>query len=395
VRGHTRATSHMVAVVLTAVGLLLAAGCQSPDTKTQTAAQVAVKKLPRAVITVVPAPYQVQVRPDAPVKVTVAGGNLTKVAVTGRKNRPVEGTMSADGTTWTATGTLRLNTRYSVHATAANAQGATSSASSGFTTVKPRARLTTAISPLDGSTVGVGMPIVVRLSDPVQDRAAVERGLTVTSSRDVEGSWSWLSDEEVHFRPRSYWPANSKVTLKVQLQDVDAGKGVWGDEARTIKFRIGPSMVSVVNVQTLRMTVYRNGKRAHSFPVSTGKAGFLTRNGTKVVSEKHRLKVMDATTIGIGKDDPEYYRLDVPYALRVTNSGEFVHAAPWSVASQGRTRVSHGCVGMSTPNAIWLYNRTNVGDIIKVVGSSRRLEPGNGWTDWNVNWSTWVEGSAL
>jgi lipoprotein-anchoring transpeptidase ErfK/SrfK len=154
-------------------------------------------------------------------------------------------------------------------------------------------------------------------------------------------------------------------------------------------------MISVVDVNRLRLTVYRNGKVARVIPVSTGKAGFLTRNGIKVISEKHVLKIMDASTIGISKNDPEYYRLEVPYALRVTNSGEFVHAAPWSVASQGRARVSHGCVGMSTPNAIWLFNQTHVGDIVQVVGSPRHLEPGNGWTDWNVKWSTWLKGSAL
>ena len=393
-RGMRHAAVAAVAA-LTAAGLLLVAGCQSPATTAQAAAQAAEKKLPLAAIAVEPGPYLVQVHPDTPVTVTASNGTLTNVVMTGKKDRPVAGSMSADGASWTATGELGLNTRYSVRATAANAQGATSSTESSFTTVAPKARLTTSISPLNGSTVGVGMPIVVRLSEPVKNRAAVERGLTVESSKSIEGAWSWVSDEEVHFRPREYWPAGSKVTLKVRLQDVDAGKGVWGDEARTITFQIGASMVSVVDVRKLRLTVYRNGKVARTIPVSTGKAGFLTRNGIKVVSEKHRLKVMDASTIGISKNDPEYYRLDVPYALRVTNSGEFVHAAPWSVQSQGRARVSHGCVGMSTPNAIWLYNQTHVGDIVQVVGSPRGLEPGNGWTDWNVKWSDWLEGSAL
>ncbi len=394
-RGNRHAAAAALAVVAT-LALLLVTGCQSPGTPAQAAGEVAAKqKAPVAAISVEPGPYLVQVRPDAKVLVTVANGTLTSVVMANGKGRPVKGTMAADGSTWTATGRLSLRTRYTVLATAVNADGVSSSTESEFTTLRPKARLTTSISPLDGQTVGVGMPIVVRLSDPVKDRAAVERGLTVTTSKDIEGSWTWLSDEELHFRPREYWPAGTKVTVKVRLQDVDAGRGVWGDESRTIRFRVGSSMVSVVDVNKLRLTVYRNGKVARVIPVSTGKAGFLTRNGIKVVSEKHRLKIMDATTIGISRSDPEYYRLEVPYALRVTNSGEFVHAAPWSVASQGRARVSHGCVGMSTSNAIWLYNQTHVGDIVKVVGSPRGLEPGNGWTDWNVKWSTWLEGSAL
>jgi lipoprotein-anchoring transpeptidase ErfK/SrfK len=154
-------------------------------------------------------------------------------------------------------------------------------------------------------------------------------------------------------------------------------------------------MVSTVDVARHTLTVRRNGKVQRVIPVSTGKDGFLTRNGIKVVLEKHTMKVMDASTIGIGKSDPEYYRLEVPYALRVTWSGEFVHAAPWSVGSQGRANVSHGCVGMSMSNAIWLFNQTHIGDIVRVVNSPRTLEPGNGYTDWNVPWSTWLRGSAL
>jgi lipoprotein-anchoring transpeptidase ErfK/SrfK len=170
---------------------------------------------------------------------------------------------------------------------------------------------------------------------------------------------------------------------------------VWGLTSRTVKFRTGSSMISVVDVNKRTLTVTRNGEVARVIPVTTGKAGFLTRNGIKVILEKHQLKVMDATTIGISQGDPEYYRLDVPYAMRVTWSGEFVHSAPWSVGSQGRTNVSHGCVGMSPTNAVWLYNQSTVGDVVKVVGSPRSLEPGNGYTDWNVSWEDWTAGSAI
>ena len=390
-----RGKRHAAAAALAALALLFATGCESPGTPAQAAAEAAQKKVPLAAISIEPAPYLVEVRPDAPIKVTASKGKLTSVVMTGRKGRAVEGTIAADGLSWTATGPRSLSTTYTVLATAVNADGVASSTQSEFTTIKPKHRLTTSVSPLNGQTVGVGMPIVVRLSDPVKKRAAVERGLTVTSSKAIEGSWTWLSDQELHFRPREYWPSGTKVTVQVKLQDVEAGRGVWGAENRTIRFQVGASMVSVVDVNRLHLTVYRNGKVARVIPVTTGKAGFLTRNGIKVVSEKHVLKIMDASTIGISKSDPEYYRLEVPYALRVSNSGEFVHAAPWSVASQGGVRVSHGCVGMSTANAIWLFNQTHIGDIVRVVGSPRQLEPGNGWTDWNVKWSTWLQGSAL
>ena len=301
-----RGKKHAAAAVLAALALMLATGCQSPTTPAQAAADADVaKKVPLAAISIQPAPDLVELRPYAPITVTAANGKLTSVELTGRKGRTVEGNIAADGSTWTASGRLTLNTTYTVLATAVNADGVSSSTTSEFTTVKPKHRLTTSISPLDGQTVGVGMPIVVRLSDPVKDRAAVERGLTVTSSKAIEGAWTWLSDEELHFRPREYWPAGTKVTVDVKLTDVEAGRGVWGAEERTIKFRVGSSMVSVVDVDRLRLTVYRNGKVARVIPVSTGKAGFLTRNGIKVISEKHVMKIMDATTIGISKSDPD------------------------------------------------------------------------------------------
>lgn len=378
-----------------AAGLLLAAGCQGSGTTVQAAAGAVEKRVPQAKISVVPAASTVAVRPDTKVKVTVTEGRLTQVTVTDDHERAVTGKLSADGLSWVASGRLRFGTNYWVRASAVDAKGLTTDEVTVFTTLTPKGELTTSISPLSGQTVGVGMPIVVRLSDPVTNRAAVERGLTVVTPKPIEGGWRWVSDSELHFRPKTYWPAYTDVRLDVRLRGVDAGKGVWGGENRTIRFRTAASMISVVDVKKHTLTVYRNGKVARRVPISTGKDGFLTRNGIKVISEKHKLKIMDASTIGISKSSPEYYRLEVPYAMRVTNSGEFVHAAPWSVASQGRDNVSHGCVGMSTPNAIWLFNRTHIGDVVRVVGSPRRLEPGNGWTDWNVPWSTWLEGSAL
>ena len=221
-----RGNRHAAAAGLVAVALLLVTGCQSPGTPAQAAAKAVEVKLPPADITIEPAAASTQVRPDAPVKVNVSNGRITNVVVADAKGRWIPGTRSPDGTIWTATGRLRFSANYSVQVSAVNDDGQVSSAQSTFTTLKPKARLTTSISPLNGQTVGIGMPIVVCLSRAAKNRAAVEAGLTVTSSKDIEGSWSWLSDQELHFRPREYWPAGSKVAVKVRLQDVDAGKGV-------------------------------------------------------------------------------------------------------------------------------------------------------------------------
>jgi lipoprotein-anchoring transpeptidase ErfK/SrfK len=133
-----------------------------------------------------------------------------------------------------------------------------------------------------------------------------------------------------------------------------------------------------------------------TIPITTGKAGFTTRSGVKVIIEKFRSKQMNSETVGIAQDDPEYYNIDdVEYAMRLTYSGEFIHAAPWSVGSQGYANVSHGCTGMSTANAAWLYSFSKRGDVVEYTGTDRWMTFGNGYGDWNVPFADYRGGSAL
>ena len=327
--------------------------------------------------------------------VTAEEGTLESVSLTGPEGEAVEGVLSPDATTWTSSQLLAPATTYRVEAQAVGEEGRRAWERTSFTTLSTEAPLRTAISPLDGQTVGVGMPLVGRLSEPVEDRRAVQKALQVHTEPAVEGSWSWLGDEQLQWRPPEYWPAGTQVRLDVGLTGVHAGGEVWGDETRTVSFTIGHSMLSVVDVDAKTMTVRRDGEVVRTIPVTTGKDGYRTRAGIKVISEKHREKTVDAATGGVSQDDPEYYRIDVEYALRLTWSGEFVHAAPWSRGSQGSENVSHGCVGMSVADARWFYEQSQVGDIVEVVSSDRPLEPGNGYTAWNVPWETWVAGSAV
>ena len=156
-------------------------------------------------------------------------------------------------------------------------------------------------------------------------------------------------------------------------------------------------MVSKVNIQTHQMKVFRDGRLLRTIPITTGEQPkFTTRSGIKVIVEKFRHKRMNSETIGIDPNSADGYDLDdVEYAMRVTYSGEFVHAAPWSVGSQGRANVSHGCTGMSTDNAAWLYNQSMPGDVVEYTGSSKGMTLTNGYGDWNLSWGSWEKGSAL
>lgn len=407
--GNSRSTSIarwavMVGLVVLVPGL---SGCQA--TEKASAASVGSSAAPTAAPTPTIAPSQARlalspvdgstdVRLDAPLTVLVTAGSISRVDVK-TEDGPVAGALAADGTTWVPTEGLQPDATYTVRAYATDAEGHPRSLSSTWKTLPVDTVAATSISPLAERTVGVGMPLIVRFNAPVAkaSRATVQKGLEVTSSKPLDGAWSWISDKEVHYRTQRFFPAHSTVTLAVHLKGVELGPGYWGTgkSDRTVTYKVGASMVSTVDVVRHRMVVRRDGKIWATVPITTGKAGFRTRGGIKVISEKYQLKVMDAATTGIDKNSPEYYRLDVPFAMRITNSGEFVHAAPWSTGSQGSTNVSHGCVGMSLANAKRLFYASSVGDVVNVVGSSRKLEPQNGWTDWNVSWSDWLAKSAV
>ena len=349
-----------------------------------------------AVVAIKPANESEKVRPDQPVTVTVASGTITGIKVEGPDDSVLEGSFNADRTEWTGLPQLKPGADYDVTGTARGADGKTVEIASSFSTLSANRRLKASMSPIAGMTVGVAMPIQVFWNHPVEDKAAVERRLKVTTPVPVEGSWHWNNDKQVNFRPKNLWPENTKVTVDIDTQGVEAGDDLWGWANRHIEFTIGKSVVSRVDVTKHVMTVIISGKVARRVPVTAGKDGFTTRSGNKVIMEKYPIKRMDARTVGIQPDDPEYYDIrDVRYAHRVTSSGEFVHGAPWSSGSQGRENVSHGCVGMSLQNAAWYYTQTHIGDPVVVTGTKRHMEPGNGWTDWNISYENYKQGSAL
>jgi lipoprotein-anchoring transpeptidase ErfK/SrfK len=336
------------------------------------------------------------VRLDAHAKVVASGGHLRAVRVTGPDGGQVPGELSRRGTTWRSTGVLQPGTRYKMTAVGENRAGAAVRRTSSFTTLEPAATLGAAIMPLDGEKVGVAMPIAIWFDHQVVDRAAVERRLRVQASRPVEGAWHWLNDREVHYRPRAYWPSGAQVTLRAGLAGTDAGDGVWGVKDRVVHFRIGDRHISVVNTTGHQMRVSSNGKTLKVFPVSAGRPKYPTTNGIHFTLEKARQVTMDSATVGIPRDSPDGYYEKVYWNVRISNTGEFVHAAPWSVGSQGSTNVSHGCVNLSTANATWFYDFSQRGDVVQVTGSPKQP---NGWSlgvvDWNMSWSSWRSGSAL
>jgi lipoprotein-anchoring transpeptidase ErfK/SrfK len=333
---------------------------------------------------------------DHVLSVQVRDGDLGQVRVTAAGGGPVAGKLVDEQ--WQATGRLEPGTRYDVRVVAQRADGERTTRTSSFRTedLSLDQQTFASIAPLDGETVGVGMPVIVSFDVPVSDRATFERHMSVTSTPRQPGTWHWVSDREVHWRPKTYWQAGTDVSVDVDVNSLPAGNGIYGQESRSIDFSIGDAVVSRVDVDRHVMDVLVNGEVTRSIPISAGKPGWETRSGTKVIIEKFRRKRMDAATIGVDKKDPEYYNLsNVQYALRVTYSGEFIHGAPWSTGQQGSANVSHGCVGMSLEDAAWLYDLTRRGDVVEVTGSSRQMTLYNGYGDWNASFADYAAGSAL
>ncbi|MGB9378914.1 MAG: L,D-transpeptidase [Mycobacteriales bacterium] len=239
----------------------------------------------------------------------------------------------------------------------------------------------------DGHVYGVGMPIIMRFDRPVLDPTAIEKAMQVSSvPASQPGAWYWLSKTEAHYRPPTYWPAHATITLAAPLKGVSAGPGLAVENNLDLTMRTGAAHVSTINPATLRMTVTSDGQVARVLPVSLGKPGHRTFAGIKVVSEKSnpRRMISDPPT------GPGSYNVLVPWSVRVTNSGEFVHAAPWN-SQVGQSDQSHGCTNLNTADAKWFYNFSTIGDVV-VTSPGPGMPPmraWDGWGDWNVAWGTW------
>ncbi|MFE9394447.1 Ig-like domain-containing protein [Streptomyces flavidovirens] len=369
--------------------------------------EAAAKDTSKARIAITPKSGADNVSINSGTKVTVTEGKLTEVTMTSTAGAKVAGTIAADGKSWKPDAQLERATTYKISATAADSEGREAHENGSFTTLSPANSFIGNFTPDDGSKVGVGMPVSINFDKPITDKAAVQKGITVTSSSGQEVVGHWFSSQRLDFRPQEYWKGGSTVTMKLELDRVEGAEGVYGVQDKTVTFTVGRNQVSTVDAKTKTMTVTRDGKTVKTIPISAGAPENPTYNGQMVISEKFKETRMNGATVGFTDDDGkgEYDIKDVPHAMRLSTSGTFIHGNYWGADSIfGSANTSHGCVGLNDakgandPNqpGAWFFNNSLIGDVVIVKNSpDKTIKPDNGLNGWNMDWEQWKAGSAI
>lgn len=346
---------------------------------------------PVAVITPKPADGAADVGVNEDISITVERGTLREVMLTNQAGKHVKGSLTKDKTGWHVAEPLGYGKTYRYTARAIGTDHKTVTARGSFSTLDPARQIRATINPIDYVTVGVAMPISLQFDAPITNKAAVERALSVQTSTDVEGSWGWLHDQQVDWRPREYWPEGTKVNVAARLYGVHYGGGAYGVTDLTTQFTIGRNQVVKIHTPDHRMRVYRDGKLYRSYPSSNGEdknPDLNTPNGTLIVMEKHEKERFDNRRYG-------YTNVWKKWAVRISNHGEFIHENNDNAANIGKRNTSHGCVNLLNKDAKEYYHSALIGDPVEITGAKVGMPTSSDVNDWLFDWRTWRSMSAL
>nr|WP_254207176.1 Ig-like domain-containing protein [Nocardia alni] len=341
------------------------------------------------------------INPSQPIAVHVSNGHLSTVTVADGSGNNIAGALTSDQLSWTNTDPLTFGATYTVTADAVNPQGthnkqtftvATIPAPAGHTAY---ANVVPAPDVVSQTGIGVGQPMVFQFTKPVSNKAEVQKHLHVTVTPPQPGAWYWVDDKDVHYRGPNYWLPGTKIHIEADVVGLDLGDGVLGAENNSADYTVHDAMVAKADGSSDQLTIFDNGKQINQMPMSLGSPGFPSHEGPHIISDKQPSIVMDSCTYGTCQGQAGYYKETVYLDERISNDGEFVHSAPWSVGQQGSSNVSHGCVNLSPANAQWFYDHFGIGDVVEVTNSGGPSLPvWDTYGDWEVPWSTWQAGNA-
>ena len=348
---------------------------------------------PVAVVTGQPALNSGSLAPADPITISVAQGTIDTLTMTNPDGAAVNGTLSADHTSWTLGEPLAFGATYTVAGTATGTDHKQVPISGTYSTVSPDVQVKNTVYPTDGMTVGVAAPIMVRFGVEPADKAAIAKHVTITTDPVVEGAWGWIQHDDglwaLDYRTKDYWPSGTKVHVEADLYGVKIADGAYGRANVTSDFTIGRNQVVKADVNSHELVVTQDGAVTATYPASygrgddTGDPNLITRSGVHVVTDFYETKYMS---------NPQYGYSNIPerWAVRISDNGEFIHANPASSGAQGNTNVTHGCVNLSLEDAQAYYNSAIWGDPVEVTGTSVQLGPDDGDIyDWGMSWDQW------
>ncbi|WP_025272959.1 L,D-transpeptidase [Haloglycomyces albus] len=334
------------------------------------------------------------IHPGNSFTVDVADGHLKSVTVTDSEDRELAGELNDEATQWTSQGTMLAEQEYTVAATAVSDDDLEEDFTESFTTGEVEAGnfAVSWAAPVDDDAVGVGAPIIVQFTKPAPDKVEVEKLLHVESEKGHNGAWRWKDNTTIIYRTEEYWDPNQTVTFTANFKNAYLGNDEWGTESFSTEMKIGRERITKIDMPTCEMEIFVDGAKDRTYPTSGGKPGWETPSGTYLVMNHEGTVRMRPN---VPEDDPEYYDLDVDWSTRMSNSGIYVHSAPWSEADQGKNNVSHGCLNLMPKRAKWFHETSLRGDPIQVTNTDSHLEWWDGWSYWQLTFDEWKEGSAL
>ncbi|MET7304551.1 Ig-like domain-containing protein [Embleya sp. NPDC005575] len=393
-----RTTRSVGVAALVAASLLLTGACSKDDAKkkapdpAKAAGENRNGAVDPAVVTLTPADKATGVDPGMPITVAVGGGKVADVKVTNASGESVDGALA--GNAWKPKVPFMYGGKYTVTATATNAENKPTTATAAFTVLNPTQAATATFMPDADSTVGVGQPVSITFDEPVKNHKAVQEAIKVTATPAVDGAWHWFGNSRVEWRPKDYWQVGTQVKVDLNLRGVDLGGGVMSKQFKSFSFKISDTKrIAVVDANAHTMTVSENDQVVKTIPITAGEdPKYTTWNGIMVMEERYPTLDMNSQTVGLGN---EYDQKAVPFAMRITESGTFLHANTWNPNNPfGNANTSHGCVSMTLENAKWFYERSIRGDIVQVKGNEEKpVAPDNGYGAWNLTWEQWTAGN--
>ncbi|MGI8880426.1 MAG: L,D-transpeptidase [Jatrophihabitans sp.] len=363
-----------------------------------------------AVLALNPANGAKNINPAVPITATVKDGTISSATLVSSTNTVVKGAVAAAGTSWKSARALGYGKTYTLKVTAKNADGKVVTEASKFTTVTPNnvtmpyLQDTYNTGLVKGGTYGVGMIINIHFDEPITNRAAAEKAISITSTPAVTGAFYWLSNQVVHWRPKAYWKPGTIVTVKANTYGVQLSNGLYGQADKATSFKIGASHVCIASDKTYMVTCRTNGKAVKTMPTAMGQhitiqgkngpVSLYTPQGTYTVMDHNTSVVMDSASFGVPHSSPYGYKETIYWATRISNGGVFLHELDSTVWAQGHQDISHGCLNLNHTNAVWFYHYSQIGDVVTVTDTNGPTLTVSDGGDWTVSWATWLKGGV-